>query len=178
VVAGSSITALIHVNRSPEADECYTPLVAVRPIVPYIKGCVVFEPTSGKSKNIVRALEQLGVRAVIDVDEGYDFLTDTSGYENADVIVTNPPYSKKDAFLERCYAIGKPFALLLPVSALQGVRRGGMFMRYGIELLVLTRRVDFTGKGQPHFGVAWFCWRLLPEKLIFVDPDEEGNDGV
>ena len=38
-----------------------------------------------------------------------------------------------------------------------------------IEVLVLNQRVDFTGKGSPHFGVAWFCKGLLPEKLIFTN---------
>jgi len=155
-------------KTSRTADECYTPFSAVRPIIPYIKEYVVFEPTSSKSKNIVRALEHFNIR-VIDVDEGYDFLNDTEKFKNADIIVTNPPYSKKDDFIEKCYRINKPFALLLPVSALQGVRRGKLFKKYGIELLVLMRRIDFTGKRSPHFGVAWFCYKLLPDKLIFDD---------
>jgi len=36
-----------------------------------------------------------------------------------------------------------------------------------LELLVLKKRIDFTGKGSPHFGVAWFCYNLLPQTLLF-----------
>lgn len=42
-----------------------------------------------------------------------------------------------------------------------------MFNKHGIELLILNKRIDFIGKGSPHFGVAWFCHNILPESLIF-----------
>ena len=69
-------------------------------------------------------------------------------------MITNPPYSIKDKFIARCYEINKPFALLLPVSSIQGIKRGCMFNEFGIDLLVLNKRIDFTGGGSPHFGVA------------------------
>ena len=37
-----------------------------------------------------------------------------------DGVITNPPYSLKDKFIEHCYELDKPFALLLPVTAIQG----------------------------------------------------------
>jgi len=43
-----------------------------------------------------------------------------------------------------------------------------MFSKYGVELLVLNNRIDFTGKGSPHFGVFWVCHNILPKPLIFV----------
>jgi len=98
--------------------------------------------------------------------DGLDFLTDDI-VKDIDIIITNPPYSKKDKFISRCYEIGKPFALLLPVSSLQGKARGRMFNDNGIEILALNSRIDFTGKSSPHFGVAWFCWKILPDKLQF-----------
>jgi len=57
----------------------------------------------------------------------------------------------------------------LPVSTIQGIRRGKWFDEYGLELLVLNKRIDFTGKGAPHFGVAWFCKGLLDKQLQFFD---------
>jgi len=54
--------------------------------------------------------------------------------------------------------------LVLPVSSLQGQLRGKLFSKYGIDLLVLNKRIDFTGKGSPHFGVAWYCYKILPKK--------------
>ena len=74
---------------------------------------------------------------------------------------------KKDKFIEKCYSTGKPFALLLPVSSLQGIARNRMFRKHGLELLVLDKRIDFTGKGSPHFGVAWFCYNMLPKEICY-----------
>lgn len=88
-----------------------------------------------------------------------------------DGIVTNPPYSKKDEFLRHCYDLGKPFALLLPVAASQGQKRGKWFKELGISMLVYNRRVDFTGKGAPPFGVAWFMGNGMcePGRIWFVE---------
>jgi len=42
-----------------------------------------------------------------------------------------------------------------------------MFDENGIEILALNKRIDFTGKKSPHFGVAWFCKDILPKTLLF-----------
>ena len=36
-----------------------------------------------------------------------------------DCIITNPPFSLKQEFLQRCYELGKPFALLLPLTTFE-----------------------------------------------------------
>ena len=165
-MGSSSISALLKSDKTSKGDERYTPACAIEPLIPYLKReHVIYEPTSGKSNNIVNFLNDKGFKVIS--SDNTDFLRDS--LPQFDMIVTNPPYSKKDVFLEKCYEIGKPFALLLPVSALQGKKRGKMFSKYGVELLVLNNRVDFTGEKSPHFGVAWFCYNILPQKLIFID---------
>jgi hypothetical protein len=135
-------------------------------MLPYLdKTLTYYDCTSNISSNIVDFLNSKGFKCI--PSKGKDFLLDDIPSE-VDVVLTNPPYSKKDKFIQRCYNINKPFALLLPVSSIQGKKRGELFDMYGIELLVLNKRIDFTGKGSPHFGVAWFCNNLLPQKLIFV----------
>ena len=165
-MASSSITALKMSCRTVKGDECYTPSYAVEPLLPYLqKNKIIYEATSGISFQIVDYLTEKGYKVIS--SQGKDFLKDE--LPEFDLIITNPPYSKKDVFIKKCYELNKPFALLMPVTALQGNRRGQWFMEKGIELLILNQRVDFTGKGSPHFGVAWFCWKLLPEKLIFAN---------
>ena len=97
---------------------------------------------------------------------GKDFFTCDSD-DVYDGIVTNPPYSIKDKFIEHCYKLEKPFALLLPVASFQGGKRGRMFMEHGMSTIVYNNRVDFTGKGNPHFGVAWFVYGFLPPNTIY-----------
>lgn len=165
MMASTNMKMLKVTGVNEQSDECYTPQAGVHPLLEFLdSGMVYYDCTSGKSSNIVNTLNYNGYKCIGSGDK--DFLTDELP-ANVDVIVTNPPYSKKDAFIQRCYELGKPFALLLPVSALQGQARGQMFIDNGIEVLALNNRIDFTGKGSPHFGVAWFCHNILPEKLLF-----------
>lgn len=165
-MASSNINMLNKTSNNIQSDECYTPEEALIPLLKYLdKTKTYYDCTSGVSSNIVNFLINNGFICLS--SEGRDFLLDDIPSE-VDIILTNPPYSKKDKFIERCYKLGKPFGLLLPVSAIQGQKRGVMFSENGVELLVLNKRIDFTGKGSPHFGVAWFCNKILNEKLIFT----------
>jgi hypothetical protein len=165
-MASTNIQMLNRTGNNEQSDECYTPKEAILPLLPFLdKDKIYYEATSGKSNSIVNVLADEGFDVVLSGTR--DFLDDPL-FHYVDAIITNPPYSKKDAFIKRCYDLGKPFALLLPVSAIQGQKRGKWFSEYGIELLVLNSRIDFTGKGAPHFGVAWFCHKILPQPLIFA----------
>jgi hypothetical protein len=161
-MASTNLKMLSRTSNNTYSDKCYTPTEAIEPLLKYLdKDKVYYEATSRTSKNIVNCMRDNGYQC----EEGtFDFFNNPHLYDG---IITNPPYSIKDKFIEKCYATGKPFALLLPVSAIQGIKRGAMFNKHGIELLVLNKRIDFTGGGSPHFGVAWFCHGILPWRLIF-----------
>ncbi len=89
-----------------------------------------------------------------------------------DMIITNPPYSFKDEFIAKCYEYGKPFCLLLPITSLEGIERGRMYRKNGIELLVFDRRCNFiydNAKKSNWFNTSWFCWKVLNKQLIFEE---------
>jgi len=151
--------------RNKESDECYTPSDQVQPLLKYIdKDKTYYEATSGTSNLIVDGFNNNGYKIV--PSEGKDFF-DCEPDDVYDGIITNPPYSIKDKFIEHCYALGKPFALLLPVTSFQGGKRGRMFIEHGMSTLVYNNRVDFTGKGNPTFGNAWFIHGFLPPNTIY-----------
>ena len=165
-MASSSINALINSCKTSDGDECYTPNYALEVLLPYLdKNKTYYEATSNISSNILNFAKENKFNFI--GSNGKDFLNDE--LPDFDAIITNPPYSIKDKFIKKCYDLNKPFALLLPVTAIQGKFRGKLFNDNGIELLVLNSRVDFTGKGAPHFGVAWFCKNILPSNLIFTE---------
>jgi len=146
-------------------DNLYTPKGVVAPIIEKLwSSCLVWECCDPGSSWITKDIKSAGID-VISTDVEYDFLNNKDDID-FDVIVTNPPYSKKDKFLERCYEIGRPFALLLPLTALEGIARGKMYRKYGISLIVMDRRIDFTGKGNNWFGVGWFHWGFYNSNLI------------
>jgi hypothetical protein len=160
----SSLNLVRRLGRNEESDECFTPANQISPLFNYLdKTKIYYEATSGKSSLILDAFNASKYNII--GSNGVDFFNTTSD-DVYDGIITNPPYSKKDDFIEHCYKLGKPFALFLPVAAFQGKRRGNLFMKYGMSALVYNNRVDFTGKGQPHFGNAWFMWGFMPANTI------------
>ncbi len=154
-----------NLSRTPESDECYTPANQVECLLKYIpKDKIYYEATSGKSNSIIEGCRANGYD--IRGSDGKDFFSCTSD-DVYDGIITNPPYSQKDQFIEHCYKLGKPFALLLPVATLQGNKRGALFIEHGISVIAYVKRIDFTGGGAPAFGVAWFIHGFIPPNQIF-----------
>ena len=76
--------------------------------------------------------------------------------EKWDAIVTNPPYGDKYHWLEHCYELGKPFALLMPVETVGAGSAITLFKEYGIDIIFMTPRVDFKMPDQKWFSSAQF----------------------
>jgi len=60
----------------------------------------------------------------------------------------------------------------MPLTALGGMKRTKMYGKYGLEVLVPDKRINFiypnSGKAV-WFHSAWFCHNVLPEKLMFAE---------
>jgi len=154
-------------------DDYQTPPSALDPLLPYLdKNKIIWECASGKGY-LVDKLKSEGFKVIAtDILTGFDFLTKEPDFD-FDIIVTNPPYSKKYEFLKRAYELGKPFALLLPLTILETEKRQALFKKYGIEILLLKKRINFiipSGSGSGSwFATAWFCWHLLPNQINFSE---------
>ena len=170
-------------QKQGSPNDFQSPNSAVKPLLPYLRSdWIVWECACGKG-NIVNYLNSNGVRTIgTDILEGKDFLTWQP--EDFDCIVTNPPYSIKQQFLERCYELGKPFALLLPLTTFETKKRQKLFRDNGVEVLFLPERVRFeTPSGRkedessPWFSTAWFCWKLnLPKQMYFYEEDNKHEE--
>jgi len=161
--------AMINYMKNPKNDELYTPDEAIYPLLKYLpKNKIIWECTDYGESNITKILKEYGYEVIgTHINNGFNFLNDEPNFE-FDMIITNPPYSIKDKFIKRCYELNKPFCLLLPITTLEGKNRGEMFRKYGIEVLVLDKRINFMkNKKNVWFNTSWFCWNVLPEKLIF-----------
>jgi hypothetical protein len=144
-------------------DEIYTPKKAIYYLIPYLnKNKVIWESAWGTGK-LAQHFKEEGFKVV---KEG-----------NYDIEVTNPPYSDKEGFLERAYNRGKPFAFLMPLTALEGKKRGLMYRNNGIQLIIPNKRINFitpNGGKSSWFQTAWFCWKLnLPKDLMFIELEEK-----
>lgn len=164
-------------------DACQTPAYAVDPLLPYIpEGLNIWEPAAGEGL-LENALLDSGYHV-----ESSDILTGRNFFEYEpetwDCIVTNPPYSVHFQWLERCYQLGKPFALLLKVEILGTKTAQEMFDQFGIEVIFVNPRISFKmphkgwDGGGAQFPTAWFTFGFnIGQQMTFakVVPDEKSN---
>ncbi len=158
-------------DRTESGDECYTPFYAVKPILKYLpKDKKIWCPFDEYWSAFYLTLKQYGFDVVrSSLSEGKDFFTYEP--EEYDIIVSNPPFSKKDEVLKRLYQLGKPFAILLPLTTLQGQKRYKYF-KEGVQILAFDKRINYHTtsmhhftKGN-HFASAYYCKDILSNDLI------------
>lgn len=154
-------------------DDFQTPKEALLPLIPFLnKNWTIWECANGKG-NLSKGLIEKGFDVVsTDILYDFDFLTQKA--EQFDCIISNPPFSLKQEFLERCYELKKPFALLLPLTTFETAKRQKLFKQYGLQVIFFNKRINFitpSGKGSGSwFASAWFTWGLnLPKDLNFVE---------
>lgn len=162
---------LLTANRGPSGDESFTPFYAVEPILKYLdKSKTYWLPFDEEWSAFVQLMQEQDFKIhVSSIRDGFDFFKYEP--EHYDAIISNPPFSKKDDVLKRLYELGKPYAMLLPLTALQGQRRFEYLE--GIEILTFDKRIGYhqnlnfqsTTEGA-FFASAYFCKGILPQKLI------------
>lgn len=176
-------------NMGGRPDNFSTPGWALDPILPYLSPhWRVWEPATGKGNlvevllNVVEdvyASDILPEERVLGGEMRYcrDFLTGPP--LNVNAVITNPPFSLKEEFLARCYELRKPFALLMPLTALEGKKRQALYRQHGLELVLMHKRINFEtpngstdGNGSSaYFASAWFTWGLgFGKQLTFCEP--------
>jgi hypothetical protein len=159
----------LKIQMNGRTDEFGTPKVAIAPLIPFLKKEWVIWECAWGGGLLAKHLQEEGFKVIGNSND--DFFDENIEF---DCIVTNPPYSKKYEFLKRCYELEKPFALLMPLSTLEGKKRGELYAKYGIQLIIPNKRINFvtpSGKGSgAWFQTAWFTYGLdLPKDLNFVE---------
>ena len=157
-----------------ESDQVYTPSYAVKPIIKYIKpGSIVWCPFDTVDSAYVEELNAAGFTVIYShIDNGQNFFE----YEpdEYDVIISNPPFSIKDDILRRLNELNKPYAMLMPLPALQGQKR----FKYlkGSQALIFDKRINYfkdlkTKEIQKgiSFASIYICKNFLPSDLLFEE---------
>lgn len=180
-------------DRTSMGDEVFTPFYAVEPLSEFLpKDKIIWCPFDEEWSAFYQYFKENGYTVIrSSLGDGQEFFHFQP--DKWDILVSNPPFSKKNEVLKRAYDLGKPFALLLPVNSIQGKKRYKIFDNQ-IQMLVFDTRVDYhtkknmqkTAKGSS-FGSAYFCRKLLPTKLelrqlykyerpLINCPDERGDE--
>jgi len=138
------------------------------PFVPFDK--IIYEPfyCSGRSKEI---LNGIGYDNVIHEDEDFFLNHQRHTY---DIVISNPPFSKKKKVFDMLREIDKPFIMISPVSILTKQFFMDKYKGEDISILIPKRRMQFSKKNQVS-GRCWFdcifvCYKLgLNKEIIFLD---------
>ncbi len=156
-------------------DEFYTPLQAVDPILDYIpKGAIVWCPFDTEQSMFVKAIRGFGNEVIAThLETGQDFFTYEP--EKYDMIISNPPYSKKTEVFERLFKLGKPFAMLVGVVGLfESQKRFNMFKKNKFEIMFFNKRISYfknyndeKPELNPPFSSVYITHKMLPDQIIF-----------
>ena len=163
------------VKQSINGDEYYSPQNTVDMIVPYIlRGGYksIWCPFDKAESNIVKTCQNNGLNVIYGhIETGQDFFAFKE--PQAEILVSNPPFSKRDKIFERLYEWDMPFALIMNFNGLfDSKKRVDIFRQHSVELLVPRGRMKFyhRDKGMlnsPNFQSVYVCNRLLDKQIVF-----------
>jgi hypothetical protein len=151
-------------------DDYMTPKNAWEAIKNYIpSNKIIWEPFYGNGDS-GRFLTELGFNVI---HQQEDFFENDRG----DIVVSNPPFSKKKEVIERLVELDKPFILLMPCSTLvcSYVREA---LGNAVQIIIPRKRIQFAklenGKtsvgGKCNFDCFYYCYKMdLPRDINYLE---------
>ena len=153
-------------------DDYMTPKYAwdwIKDFIP--KDKVIWEAFYGDGES-GKILSDLGFNVI---HEETDFFTNNLG----DVIVSNPPFTKKKAVMTRLKEIDKPFIIICPSSMLNTQYVRHLFKDDRLQIIIPNKRINFKklidGKVPDNWGdrcsfdCFYYCWKLdLPNDIVWL----------
>ena len=153
-------------------DDYMTPKYAwdwIKDFIP--KDKVIWEAFYGDGES-GKILSDLGFNVI---HEETDFFTNNLG----DVIVSNPPFTKKKEVMTRLKEIDKPFIIICPSSMLNTQYVRHLFKDDRLQIIIPNKRINFKklidGKVPDNWGdrcsfdCFYYCWKLdLPNDLVWL----------
>jgi len=145
-------------------DEYYTPKSTWEAIANFIpKDKVIWEAFYSPHSKSPQYLKELGFNVI---SKNRDFFEKNYG----DIIVSNPPFSKKKQVLQRLHDLQKPFLLILPVTCISSKYFQDVFKNEPIQLIIPSKRIEFEYLGKKKarcgFSCIYVCWKINLDKDI------------
>lgn len=162
-----------HQFKQKKEDEYYTKEYAVFPIMKYIdKNLKVWHPFDTIESNYYKVFKNNGYSVEYShISDGRDFFEYQP--KEYDVIISNPPYSRKEDVMVRLFEIGKPFAILINDAGLfDSIKRYEILSNNKFEIMVFNKRIDYIKPDNPDmkgvpFKSIYLCHNLLPSQFVF-----------
>ena len=162
--------------KQSNTDEWYTPPECVELIVPFLIGGgykKILCPFDTEKSEFVNVLKREGFNVSYShINDGVDFF-DITNLQEYDAIVSNPPFSKREAILERLFESKVPFAIILNFNGLfDSKRRWELFRNNDFELLIPKGRMHFFNEScegnSPNFQSIYVCKGMGAKQIEFI----------
>lgn len=106
-----------------------------------------------------------------EITEGLDYF---QWSEKTDLIITNPPFSLAQQFIDHSLPRANTVIMLLRINFLGSVSRYDWWNSNKPDALhILSKRPSFTGTGVDSIDYAWYAWdktNRIPHGIHFVKP--------
>lgn len=175
-------------------DEYMTPEYLVTCLKPYIEsfmnswlissfsGFTVYCPFDTEDSEYVRFFKRLGAKVIFgDLKTGQNFFD--IPIPECDLIVSNPPFSRKKEMFEKLFRNGTPFCMLMNLTAVQYQEIGNMFYEESlrsepVQFLIPDKKVSFNGATSA-FCSAYYCWKFIARtEYIHLEHNNSGKNYV
>lgn len=172
-------------DNKGEANEVYTRLIEAEKLVDFLeeenfnKKQIIWCPFDKETSNIVIALKSRLFNVIhTHIEEGQDFLTYEPDFK-WDVIISNPPFSKRTKFFNKINSYNKPYIMLQPImffnnnSMIRELIKDSNKYRF----LFPENRMNFIVKSgfeyvdkakTTAFYSFWLCKNLFLNKQVFI----------
>ena len=164
--------------KTSKTDEYYTPDYAVKIILPYLKAREfkhVWCPFDKEHSEFVKILKEEGFRVTFGhIETGQDFFEYKQPPTDVDCVVSNPPFSKRNAIFEALFSFNLPFAVIMHFNGLFDAKaRYELFKNNKFELLIPKGRICFLDnsmeiKESPNFQSIYVCSGILDNQIEFT----------
>ena len=157
-------------------DEYYTQNSAWDKIIKYIpKNKVIFEGFYGGG-HTYKYFTEHGYKVL--GEKNLDFFSFKAADEflyESDCVISNPPFSLKYKIMSWLVKFNKPFILILPLACINTLSFRNCFKNKmdNVSIIIPKGRLKYIQnkeiKKSPSFESCYVCWKMIDEKLIFVD---------
>jgi hypothetical protein len=178
-------------DNKGESNEVYTRYIEARKLIDFLgeydlKGKVIWCPFDKSSSNIVIALRKENYKVIhTHIDTGQDFLNYIPDFE-FDIMISNPPFSKRTKFFNKINSYNKPYIMLQPImffnnnSMIRDLVKDSnnyrfLFPNNRMGFIVKSGK-EYTEKGKTTaFYSFWLCKGLFLDKNVFIELKEDIN---
>ena len=154
--------------KQPKSDDYNTSVSAYKLIQPFVpKGITIYDPFFHDGSCADKMRMVFSCEVIHEDKDAFTWFPD-----NADMIITNPPFSIKYKVLDWLMKRDLPFMCLLPLNTISTLKYSKVPNYDKIQYITATTRIKYdrpNTNGCANFESAWLCYKTnLPKDIMLL----------